>query len=332
MKEILLYFSIYSYSAADFITELEAAKGAGVTLRINSNGGDPDSTWGMIAKWQEYKGTKKVKVDGKAHSMALYFLCYVTDAECLPMTTFILHRAAYSEWIESDPQMMTADRWDSLKRVNDILRAAFEAKVDVAKFEKLKGVTLDQVFSTPGRIDVEITAQEALAIGLIDRIITIDAGKKAEIEASFRMAAEKRPDIMQLDMPELKIAAETTPPTTSKIKNMTLSELKANHPEVYAQAVNEGATQERDRVGALMAYVDVDPETVTAMVKEGKAITQTLMAEFSRKAFSKDALKQVEGDSAKPVVTGEANPGEEKTAEQVQVDAWKKEVKAGLKW
>lgn len=113
---------------------------------------------------------------------------------------------------------------------------------------------------------------------------------------------------------------------------MTLAEFKANHPEVYAQAANEGATQERDRVGAWMAYADVDLEAVTAGINEGKPLAQKTAAELARKVFSKQALADVTADSPKTLPTGEPTKDEEKTAEQAQVDSWKKEVKAGLKW
>ena len=54
--EILLYSSIYSFSAESFIKEMEAASGNDVVLRINTPGGDPQAGFGMIAKFAEHKG------------------------------------------------------------------------------------------------------------------------------------------------------------------------------------------------------------------------------------------------------------------------------------
>lgn len=211
----------------------------------------------MIAKFNELTGVKKVKNDGKSYSMGLFFNCYVENASALDVSNFLLHRAAYPQWIEQDPEYFNQAMRENLAAINKSLRAAFEAKVDVAKFEKLKGVTLDEVFSMESRIDVNLTAAEAKKIGLINEIITITPKIKAEIEAN-------------LNNYTVGIAAKYT---EAKINNpinnnnqkksiMTIEQLKAEHPAVYAQALALGVEQEKDRVGSIMAFNDIDPEAV----------------------------------------------------------------------
>lgn len=319
-KEILLYSSIYSYSAEQFITAMEENKNNDVVLRINTNGGGPEDGFGMIAKFAEHKKSKKIKVDGKAYSMGLFFLAYSDDVEALDVTEFLAHRAAYPQWFEKS-EYMTEALWDNLNRINSNLRSALEAKIDVAKFEKLKGVKMDDIFSNKSRVDVFLSAEEAKEIGLIDRIVKITPEKKSEIESHMlRIAAEYN---------GISVSKEPVKTETNKSKIMNLETLKADHPALYSQVKALGASEEKDRVGAWLAFVDVDPEAVSRGIKEGTSISQTAMAEFSRKAFSANALKGIEKDSPGAVKTDEVD-SKVKTEKEKELEKFQAEVKAHL--
>ena len=197
-KELLLYGGMYSWNITDFIKEMEAMKNSDIVLRVNTNGGDVKDSWGAVAKFAEHPKGKKVKVDGSADSMGLYFLCYTNDVECLDTSTFLLHRAGYSSYWETNDRL-SAEEWASLNATNAKLRAALEAKINVAKFTAIKNVTLDQVFSNEGRLDVELNAEEALAIGLVNKINTITPGVRAQIDGYMqRMAASNKPGIFAI--------------------------------------------------------------------------------------------------------------------------------------
>jgi hypothetical protein len=110
------------------------------------------------------------------------------------------------------------------------------------------------------------------------------------------------------DYTGLRLAAKSDPiqiPTNPNPKPMTIEKFKSEHPEIYAQAVTAGAEQERDRVSAWMTYVDIDAKAVADGISGGKNITQTAMAELSRKALSKEALAGAAADSTPPVTTTE---------------------------
>jgi ATP-dependent protease ClpP protease subunit len=323
-KEIRIYGSLNTYSADYFMQQMEEAKKAEVTLRINTDGGDPQASFGMIAKWKEYTGKKNVKVDGKAYSMGCYYLCYCEYAECLDVSDFIIHRAAMSSWYEQSEYMTPGD-WDTLNRINKFLRAALEAKVNVKRLQELKGVTLDQIFSNETRIDVKLDAQEALEIGLINKINPITPEIKAEINSH-----------------SLKIAAlysvEDKKPTTenqqeTKIEVMTLQEFKAKHPEVYAQIVTDatktGVDQERERVEAWMQFQDIDAAAVSKGISEGKELSMKVMAEFTRKGMNADALKKVSKDNPKEIKSEEVTESE-KTEREKNLSAFEAESKTHL--
>lgn len=325
IKEILIYTPIYSYSAEAFVKAMEENKDSDIVVRINTPGGSPEDGWGMIAKFSEHKGKKLVKVDGRAHSMGGYFLAYCDDSEALDVSTVVIHRAAYPEYIESNPNYMTDQMWENMDQINAKLRAALESKIDVKKFEKLKKVSMDDIFSNEKRIDVMLTAEEAKKIGLINRVVTITPEKKAEMDSiMYSIAAYStgipKPTIQKQTEVEVK---------PLKTKKMTIEQLKAEHPELYTQAVTIGVEKEKDRTGAWMAFVGVDAEAVVKGIKEGKELSATAMAELSLKSVSAEVLNKVKKDAAPDVVTAEVKT--EKEEKEAVVANFEKEVMDGIK-
>ena len=319
-KEILLYSSVYSYSVADFITQMEEAKGDDVVVRINTPGGEVYSGFGIIAKFQEHQKGKKVKVDGRADSFGAIICCYAEDVECLDVSTFLFHRAAYPEWIERSEEMFTEDMKKSLGVMNSQLRAAMEGKMKAEDFKKETGYSLDEIFSLDNRLDVVLTAKQAKKLGLVNKVTAITPEKKAEVESKFMAMAA-------MSWPAMPEASKTEQPQN---KIMTAAEFKAAHPAAYAEIVKEGATAERDRVGAYMAYADVDIEAVKKGITEGGPMTQTLMADLSRKQFNAAALTGLEKDNAKQVTTTEAGTNDADKSKDVNAEAFKKELYANL--
>lgn len=326
--ELLIYGSIFDFTAELFINQMEEAKDEDITLRINTDGGNVDSSYGMIDKFQSHPGDKVIKVDGKARSMGAFFLCFVDDAECLDVSAFVFHRAALPSFIEEDERFFTPDRKASLEKINKNLRQALEAKVDVPKFEKITKVTMDELFSMEGRVEATLNASQAKQVGLIDRVITITPKNQASINARMEIAAQYSGQ----SFTPLQIAANKPDKTDT---DMDLQKLKLEHPALYAQimalGVEQGETNERERVGAWMAFADIDIKAVTEGVDSGKACSPKDMAEFTRKGISAEALKGLEEDSADGVDTPPTNNTKEETEDEKKVSAFEAEVKATLK-
>jgi ATP-dependent protease ClpP protease subunit len=303
-KQILLYGSIDSYSANEFneaIQEMELAPDEELMLRINTPGGSPEYGWGIISMFKDLPNVKKIKVDGQAHSMGAFILCYVKEAEALDVSEFLIHRAAYSDWFERSEYFTEATK-DNLVRVNKSLEAAFRAKVDVAMFEEMKGVKVKDLFSMDGRIDVYLTAKEAKKIGLISKVIALTAESAKEVEA-YAKAANSGKGIFVPKVVEESI--EKTSVHNQNKNKMTAAEIKAAHPAEYAAIQNEAITAERDRVGALLAFHDVDPKGIMEAIKKGESLNATMTAELTRKSIAKAAVKGVEDDSAKDIDTAD---------------------------
>ena len=311
-KEIYLYSGMYDFTVQELMQEIDECMGEEVTMRVNSPGGYVSSTWGLCAKMQEH-GNVTVRVDGTAMSSAFNLTMYAKKVVCLDVSTFGIHRAdGYAE---------TDEEKKYLNKINTDLRAKMESRINSEVFKKIAGYTLDEIFNPETRITVFLDAKQAKKIGLVDEIVKLNTEQiKAEFNSFYNIAAtvESKPE-----------KHTQTVIITEKNKKMDKNILKAEHSEVYAAILAEGAQQERDRVGAWMAWNDVDPEVVSKGIKEGAELTLTLTAEFGRKALAKGALAKVEGDNPKDITTDPSDVTAETDAEK-QLAAFTAKVKEGL--
>ena len=299
MNEVLVYGPIYDFSAQEFVRSFAEITGDSIICRINTNGGNVESAWSMVAKFREFEGNKLVKVDGKAYSMGFGFCLYADNVEALDVSQFMIHRASYGDWYENSGYMTEAEL-TSLNNVNKALRAAFEAKIDVEKFENLKqckenGITADKLFSMDSRVDVFLTASDAKKIGLVNRIVKITPEKAAELNKKLVSIAASG-DGSGIDDLVIKVPVAETPITESenvKFLIMNRAELQAKHPELFAEIVGLGVARERDRVGAWAVFADVDVKAVKEGIASGEPLSQTAMAEFASKKFSQAKIEAV---------------------------------------
>lgn len=355
-KDILLYGYIGQYSAMFFFEQLDKAleknATADMTFRITSEGGEPEYGWAIITKLQELQeleNVKKILVDGCAHSMAAWALCYVDEREAVDTAQFLLHRAAYSDYLETNPNFFTEIVEKNLVDINAKLQKAFFATVDIDKFEALpqckeKGIKAKDIFSMDGRVEVLLTASDAKSIGLIDSIRKITPTKKAQITANLKLfgdittpsaykaAAVKLAKHKPSDEPD-PIEDDPTPTV------MTLEELKTKHPDIYAQAIASGATtakstavaEEQERVSGWMEFNEIDPEAVKKGIASGKPLSMKDIAEFTRKGISASKVTAVKKDAAGNVITEATPAGAGADPEKVKkVAAFEKEVFANL--
>lgn len=328
-KEVLLYGPIYTETSVAFINSINEANGDELVVRINCEGGSPEYGWGMINKFKEYEGSKSVMVDGQAYSMGTYFLAYAEKGSVTgtDVSQYLIHRAAYSQWFEQSPEYFTDAIKQNLVQINKSLQTALEARIDVDAFENLKqvkdkNIKFKDIFALESRIDVFLSAADAKKIGLIDKVIKLTPQKAAEISAFSERAAAK-----YISSPK----AETQPPIvqTQKPNKMTIEQLKAEHPALFAEVVALGVAKEKDRVEACLAFIEVDAAGVKAAIEAGKDLSLKQMAEFSLKAISKSNLAGLAAENAGATKTGEVE-GKEKTAKEKELAAFESAVAAEL--
>lgn len=320
--EVLMYGDIYSYSAAEFINQIESNTDSDLTIRINSDGGSPEYGWGMVAKYREFQGTKMVKIDGKAMSTAAFFLLYADEATALDVSQIMFHRAAFPEWYERD--YMTEANKGYLTSINKEVEKAFRSKIDVEAFEAMKGVTVKDMFSLDSRIDVFLTAQEAKKIGLISKIVKITPDRKQKIDAKMLEVSAK---YISKDVSANNTNSNNNPKIETK---MTIEKLKAEHPELFAQVVAMGVSSEQDRAKAWAVFAEIDPKAVADGIKSGENISQTAMAEFTLKKLSATSVEKITTEGAPAVETPKADGAQPELTELEKLDA-KLNAELGIK-
>lgn len=297
-KEILLYsYYLSNYSVEALIGKLDEAKTQDVDLRVNCYGGDVFSAWGLFAKVKEH-GSVNMKVDGIAASGAGNLLLYAKSVECLSVSRVMIHRADASAETESQRNM--------LQSINVDLRKQLEMRVDPEKFKTVTGYSIEQMFNPETRVDIWLTATQLKKLGIVSKVVNLTPEQEKEVTAQLP-TAEVDPAFA------MKIAALWNPQTNinSNQNFMTLAEFKAQHPGIYAEAISlgkqegitAGAEAERDRVGAVMVFAHLDPKGAAEIIKSGKPMTATQMAEFTLKAASPEALAALKTANAPAVAT-----------------------------
>lgn len=313
--EVLIYGGINDSSAKEFIQEVSAIEDEGLTVRLNTGGGSPEASWGMIAKFNEFEGEKNLKIDGKAYSMGSFFAAYTDNVEALDTSKFLIHRASFGFFEE----FMSESDEELLNTINKSLRTALEAKIDVPKFERMKKTTMDELFSMEGQKDVILTASEAKKIGLISSIVKITPAKRRQLnKAAAKVAAFRGEEVYMIPDPEAKQTSNTnsaSPKPNIKTNNMTFDEIKSKHPEVFAQIKKEGIAEERDRGGAWAVFAEVDPKVVAEGIKSGKNISQTAIAEFSMKSLNATVKANLAAENTVDLDTDKTKDGGKKLSE-----------------
>lgn len=133
--------------------------------------------------------------------------------------------------------------------------------------------------------------------------------------------ALKRGMIDAVAAPSLK-AVKSTKTTTAnsgnqpETNNMDLKQLQAQHPETFAAAVQQGTTEERDRVSAhlMMGKSSGDMKTACTAIEDGSAMTATLQATYMTAGMNRsDVASRQEDDTS-------ANAGDNANAQDESGD------------
>jgi len=158
--------------------------------------------------------------------------------------------------------------------VREQLDAMHEIFVDA--IAEGRGATVEKINADFGQ-GATLLAKDALSKGMIDAIAK----------------------------PVLK-AVESTKTSTARNSgdkletgNMNLTELKAQHPDTFAAAVQQGIDQERDRVMAhlTMGEGSGDTKTAFAAIKDGSAMTATLQAAYMTAGMNRSDLNARNDDN-----------------------------------
>lgn len=232
-----------------------------IVLNVTSPGGEFGGLYATTEAIRTSKKPIKAKVEVMAASAAFALVCACTSIEAV-------NKAA---------------RFGS---VGTIVRMPLaEGYVEIASTASPKKAP--DVATEAGRAVVreELDAVAEVFIGIIadGRKTTIDK-VKADYGQGGMFLAEESLKRGMID----SIGGPTTSTTTARIggtkteSKMDLKTLRAEHPGVYAEAMQAGAAAERDRVSAhlVMGEASGDMATATKAIKEGSEMTALIQANY----------------------------------------------------
>lgn len=87
---------------------------------------------------------------------------------------------------------------------------------------------------------------------------------------------------------------------TERAESMNLEKLKADHPELYAEVIAKGQTEERDRVSAHLELAEGSGDMTAAItaIKEGSQVTQAIMAKHLKASMTRNEQAAAVADNA----------------------------------
>lgn len=320
MAEVLLYGSIYDETASKFMEDVQDVIDSGDTelvVRINCNGGDVGLGWGLVTKFAEFKGSKKVKIDGKAYSMGAVFALFADEVESNDMAQAMFHRAG--SYFENEEWYKAEGFTTMIDIANSGIKKAMKARLDINKFSEImaskpatEGKNFKDLFSMDSRLNVFLDAKEMKAIGMVGKTIRVTPTKARQINARvMECAAQYQGGHKDMMIPE---PSAEVPVVESNNENKEDMADKTVNTDLNQAAIDAAVTAERDRVNAWMKFHEVDPKTVQAQIASGATIfeSQAVVADLMIKQNNPN---REEAPTAETTTTdapeGKDNPGGE---------------------
>lgn len=255
-----------------------------IELLINSPGG---SVSGLFSAMDSIKGSEKAvtSIVGSMATSAAYGLAsqatsvYVRDRGSMlgsagvAFDTFVFDgeikeiSIASTDAPNKRPDLLSDDGQAVVRKELDDIHGLF-----VESIAKGRNTTVKDINKNYGRGGI-VLAREALEVGMIDGIIG---------------------DSVQSD------TQQTANGGKQEVRSMDLKTLQTEHPDVYAEAVEIGAKEERERVNAHLKMGEAcgDMEIAHNAIKAGDGMGPALMAEYGAATIRHTAIQNREEDNS----------------------------------
>jgi ClpP class serine protease len=287
-----LFFGGGNTTYRDLIAALGVARSdpsiKNISLYVDSPGGDVDGLFELLAALEQTRAVKAISVRAANAMSAAYGISAVagrieaTNAG----SRFGSVGVAAAYFVDDDivditntdspdkrPDVTTDEGRATVRRELDAIHDLFIEQIARGRGN---GVTARTVREEFGR-GATMLAGDAKRRGMIDAIARV--GLRA---VSSTAASETSPEANGASAPSLA--------TEQEQRTMNLRELRAQHPETYEAAVQEGVTAERDRVNAHLELgqaggaegMRIAAEAIAA----GTALNQTMNARYLRLAMN----------------------------------------------
>lgn len=310
---IYRWFGIEYASPGMVSKALEEAAGEPVEVLINSGGGSYSAGSEIFTILKDYSGDTVGKITGLAGSAASVAAMGVRKLCISPTAQIMIHNS----WIDSrGDRHIHGQRAELLLSTDEAATNAYALKTGKSREELL--ALMDK--------ETWLNAQKALEYGFVDEIMFSDetvniSNSTSEFAELPQSVIDKvRNEIMKNNSnppnPEIEMIKDGTAPLGAEgdETTMTLEELKAKHPELYTQVLNQGMTQERARIVELNALAGAPgaSQIVAKAIEDGKTAGEAALdiVKASKERLTEEGVNRLKDseDSGMNQVTPDEAP------------------------
>lgn len=268
-----VYGDIGEWSDVDsreFTSALKQVTSKNITLRINSGGGSVFTAQAILSSLRRHAASVTVYIDGLAASAASV-IAMAGDKIIMPSNAMMMiHNPWTGTYGEAKDMRKMADTLDS---VRDSIVAAYKEKTTL-DVERIVQLMDDETW---------MTAAEAVELGFADEVevtqrVAASANHGNMLVNGLSIEASRYKKLAQI-IDTLPTAQESTPTGVvagkteekKEIKSMNLEQLKAEHPDLYNQLLEEGAQAGADKERArIKAIEDMEMKGHEQLINQAK--------------------------------------------------------------
>jgi ClpP class serine protease len=129
-------------------------------------------------------------------------------------------------------------------------------------------------------------------------------------------------EVVNMILSDTNTGVNTNKNNKSNFNKMNKEEIKQQHPTVYAEILQEGVLQEKERVASWEIFRGVDSKAVAEGIQSGLAIKQSETSAFLLKATQMSKVDDLKSDNAIGFTTNETSTevGSEVSAKEKELD------------
>lgn len=251
-----------------------------ITVRINSNGGDPFAATAIYTMLKQQPATKDVIIEGIAASAATIIVCAGDTVKAPSNALFMIHNPAvlaYDYMTENDLDKMS----NALKSIKASIIQAYLQKSNKTE-EELSQLMDDETW---------MTGNQAKDAGFIDDILFENADITASADRKFVFSNHIKMDIGALKpIPNIQVMKTITESEENKLMEIKNSaDLQKQYPdltkELVNSAVNTAIDTERQRIKDIE---EISANIAPELVAEAKFEKPVSAAELAFNALKHD--------------------------------------------
>lgn len=294
-----------------------------IEFEIDSPGGsvfDGISIFNAIRNYN--KGKCNMHVVGECSSMAAYIMLAGDSLKFEENSIVVIHNPwtiAIGDYKEMQHQGDILERLAALYATEFVKQGIFDEKTIRSMMDAETWFIGTEELAKLGEVvkssdeNSEPQDKEIAIAATREHIKECKAKLRREMDSEIEKIAALLPSTVQASTqsklqtkPQTEIQDINDTVQTEKETIMDKSELQAKHADIHAEVLKDGAEKEKERVSALMKFIDVDKDTVIKAIADGKSVKDDeIHAAILMAKVNAQTLTNMETSNPKAVTPGE---------------------------